>query len=49
MITGDAVPASHYTITGVSPRRHTPTHDFAGALSLPLALESRTAGGPPTQ
>ncbi len=32
MITGGAVPASRYTITGVSPRRHTATRDFAGTL-----------------
>ena len=32
MITGVAVPAPRYTITGVSPRRHAVSRDFAGAL-----------------
>lgn len=32
MITEDAVSASHYTITGVSPRSHTAARNFAGTL-----------------
>ncbi len=32
MITDGAVPASRYTITGVSSRRHTAPRDFAEAL-----------------
>lgn len=32
MITGGAVPASRYTITGVSAPRHAASRDFAGAL-----------------
>src|SRR3954453_3713660 len=32
MITGGAVPAPRYTITGVSPCRHAATRDFAEAL-----------------
>ncbi len=46
MITGDAVPAPRYTITGVSPRRHATTRDFAEALAYRLRVEKRRSGGP---
>ena len=36
MITSRAVFALHYSITGVSPRRHAATRDYAEALGQPL-------------